>query len=301
VLVSRSNLLIRGLHPAAFEAAALTAADAVTFDLATPETHAERAGLRQLAAKHAPLIARRGRGVHLRVADTRSGELDADLDALVSASIEAVLLSGAEEPQDVRDTDVAIRKREMRRKIAPGHIRLIPEIDSAAGLRSLPRLIEAVDRLGAVALNIEALARDFGLTGAPAASMPLFEHAMAEVAFDAHGAALPWLLLAPHADQGVRAALANRAHALGAAGAYVRSEGEAAGFRTLFTPRREDVAHARAMLDEWERVRTDERWVGTVEDDLVDRRSVRRARRIVALDADIQSRERARTRPPRSP
>lgn len=296
MLVSRSNLLIRGLRPGAFEAAASTVADAVTFDLAAPETHLEREGLRQLAAKHAPLIAKRGRRVHLRVADARAGELEADLDALVGTSLEAVLLSGAEEPQDVRDADVAIRQREMRRKVAPGEIRLIPEIDSAAGLRALRRVIEAVDRHGAIALNIEALAQDFGLTGAPAASMPLFEHAMAEVAFDAHAAGLPWLLLAPHADQGIRAALANRAHALGAAGCYVRSEGEAAGFRQLFTPRREDVTTARAMLEEWERVRAAERWVGAIDGELVDRRSVRRARRIVALDAAIQSSDRARTR-----
>ena len=91
MLVTRSNLLIRGVRPAAFEGAATTGADAVTFDLATPETHLERAALRQLAARHAPLIARRGRGVHVRVADTVSGELEADLDALISTSIEAVL------------------------------------------------------------------------------------------------------------------------------------------------------------------------------------------------------------------
>lgn len=296
MLVSRSNLLIRGLRPAAFEAAASTAADAVTFDLAAPETHLERAGLRQLAAKHAPLIARRGRGVHVRVADTRSGELEADLEALVSASVTAVLLSGAEEPQDVRDADIAIRQREMRRKIEPGHVRLIPEIDSAAGLRALPRIIETVDRHGGVALNIEALAHDFGITGTPTISMALFEHAMADVALEAHAAGLPWLLLAPHADQGARAVLANRAHALGAAGVYVGSEGEAGGFRQLFTPHQDEVATARAMLDEWERVRTAEEWVGTVDGELVDRRSVRRARRVVALAAAIQSSDRARTR-----
>jgi citrate lyase subunit beta / citryl-CoA lyase len=296
VLVSRSNLLIRGLRPAAFEAAATTAADAVTLDLAAPETNTERAGLRQLAAKHAPQIAKRGRAVHLRIADTRSAELDADLEALVSAAITAVLLSGAEEPQDVRDADIAIRKREMRRKLEPGHVRLIPEVDSAAGLRALPRLIEAVDRHGAIALNIDALARDFGVDSAPAASLTLFEHAMAAVAIEAHAAGLPWLLLAPEAGHGTRSALANRAHALGAAGVYVGSESEAAGFRQLFTPRASEVATARAMLDEWERIRATEAWVGTIDGVLVDRRTVRRARRIVALDAAIHSTDRARSR-----
>jgi citrate lyase subunit beta/citryl-CoA lyase len=292
----RSILLIRGVQPGALEAAARSAADAVVIDLAAPETHEERAALRALAAKHVPLLARAGREAHVRLSDARSGELDADAEAVVSASLRAVLLSGAEEPQDVRDADVAIRRREMRRRVEPGHVRLIPEVDSAAGLRALPSLLAAVDRHAAVALNIEAIAADLGLPGVAAPSLPLFEHAMARVAFDAAAAGLPWLLLAPHADQGARSALANRAHALGAGGVYVRSESEAAGFRQLFTPPRAEVEHARAVLEEWERVRTAERWVGVVDGALVDRRSVRRARRVVAADAERDALDGARAR-----
>ncbi len=292
----RSILVIHGTEPAMYEAAARTAADAVVIDLAAPDTYAERAALRALAAKHAPLIARNGREVHIRLSDARSHELDADVEAVLSASISAALLSGAEEPQDVRDADIAIRQREMRRKIAPGHVRLIPEIDSATGLRALPDLLTAVDRHGAIALNVEALTRDLGIVGALAPSMPLFEHAMAAVAFDARAAGLPWLLLAPHADQGARAALANRAHALGAGGVYVHSESEAGGFSQLFTPPQQSVDLARAMLDEWERVRADERWVGVVDGQLVDRRSVRRARQIVARSAAQDAADRARRR-----
>lgn len=292
----RSILLIRGLDAAIFEAAAGTGADAVVIELAAPETHHERTGVRALAARHAPLIARRGRAVHLRVSDARSGELDADIEATISASISALLLSGAEEPQDVRDADIAIRQREMRRKVAPGHVRLIPEIDSAAGLRALPAILAAVDRHGAVALNIEALARDVGVPGDFGASMALVEHAMASVAIESRAAGLPWLLLAAHAGQGERAVLANRAHALGAGGVYVRLESEAAGFRQLFTPPRERVEAARAQLDEWERVRADEHWVGISGGELVDRRTVRAARRVVAIDAEQESAERARRR-----
>lgn len=293
----RSILLIRGTNPATYEAAARTSADAVVFDLAAPETHHERAALRALVAKHAPAIAKRGREVHVRVSDARSGELDADIEAIVSTSIRAVLLGGAEEPQDVRDADIAIRQREMRRKVEPGHVRLIPEVDSAAGLRALPQLLTAVDRHGAVALNIELLAHDLGVAapaGNLAPTMPLLEHAMAAVAFDSGAVGLPWILLAPHADHGTRSALATRAHAMGASGVYVRSESEAAGFRQLFATPRARVEQARAVLDEWERVRTVAAWVGAVNNELVDRRSVRRARRIVAQDAEYQSEERSR-------
>lgn len=292
----RSILLIRGTQPAVYESAASTSADAVVIDLASPETNDERAAARALAARHAPLIARRGRGAHVRVSDARSGELEADVEAVISVSVGAVLLSGTEEPQDVRDADIAIRQREMRRKVAPGHVRLIPEVDSAVGLQALPALLAAVDRHGAVALNVEALAHDMGVSGTIAPSMPLLEHAMAAVAFAARAANLPWLLLAPHIDQGARAALANRAHALGAGGVYVRSEAEAGGFRQLFTPPRERVELARAMLEEWERVRTREQWVGAVHGQLVDRRSVRLARQVVAADAEHHALDEARRR-----
>ncbi len=297
VVALRSILLIRGTGPAAYEAAASTSADAVVFDLAAPETHRDRVAVRALAARHAPLLARRGREVHVRVSDARSGELDADVDAVVGASVRAIVLSGAEEPQDVRDADVAIRQREMRRRVAPGHVRLIPEIDSAAGLRALPQLIAAVDRHGAVALNIELIAHDLGVSppaGNVAPTMALLEHAMAAVAFDTAAVGLPWVLLALHADPGTRSVLATRAHALGAAGVYVRSEAEAAGFRQLFSMPRARVEQARAVLEEWERVRATGHWVGAVNNELVDRRSVRRARRIVAQEAAQRSEERQR-------
>lgn len=293
----RSILLIRGTNPGTYEAAAQTSADAVVLDLAAADTHHERVALRALAARHAPLIAKRGREVHVRVSSAPSGELDADVEAVVSASVRAVLLTGAEEPQDVRDADIAIRQREMRRKLEPGHVRLIPEIDTAAGIRALPQLIAAVDRHAGIALNLELLAHDLGVAppaGNLAPTMPLLEHAMAAVAFDAAAAGLPWLVLAPHADHGTRSALATRAHGMGASGAYVRSESEAAGFRQLFSTPRARVEQARAVLDEWERVRTASEWTGVVDGELVDRRSVRRARRIVAQDAEYQSQDRSR-------
>jgi citrate lyase beta subunit len=117
---------------------------------------------------------------------------------------------------------------------------------------------------------------------------------MSAVAITARAAALPWLLLAPHTDPGVRSLLANRAHAFGASGAYVRSESEAGGFNQLFSPPRERVDAARAVLAEWERVRARGGMVGAVGNELVDRRSVRSARALVALDDAIRARQVAR-------
>lgn len=293
MLALRSNLLIRGHAGGHHEAAATSLADAVTFDLAAPETHEDRVALRAAAGRFLPLVAAAGRGAHVRVADTRSGELDADLEVTVSASLHAVLLSGVEAPQDVRDADVAIRRREMHHGMEPGSVRLIAEIDSAVGVRALSAIVPAVDRHEAIALNVELLAQDLGLSAHISATMPVLEHAMAEVAMGARAAGLPWVLLAPHIDPGARAPLANRAHALGAAGAYVRSEGEAAGYNQLFAPQAAEMELARAVLEEWERLRANSLSVGAVGDALVDRRTARRARAVIATAEAIRRRSRA--------
>ncbi len=172
--------------------------------------------------------------MHVRIAMARSDELAGTMEAVLSATVAAVLLSGAERPQDVRDADVAVRRRELRLGIDPGTVRLIPEIGSALGLRALPRMLDAIDRCSAVALNTDALAAGLGLPGGPSSHLAILDHAMAEVALSASAARLPWVLLAPALEAGARAALAIRAHAHGAAGVYIASEPEAQGFNSLF-------------------------------------------------------------------
>ena len=106
----------------------------------------------------------------------------------------------------------------------------------------------------------------------------------------AHG--LPWTVAAPTADSGARALVANRAHALGAAGVQVASEAEATGFTRLFTPGAGEVHTARIILAEWERLRAADQPSGVIGAHLVDRRTMRAARAVVELGEAIARRER---------
>lgn len=299
MLALRSVLVIAGEDEARYAAAATAAADAVLFDLAEPAAHHERAGARRLVEHYAPLAAAARRTVVVRIGDTRSDELEADVDAIVMAAVSAVILPAADVPQDVRDADVAIRKREMRRGVPPGSLRLIPEVDSAAGLRALPAMLEAVDRHGAVAIRVADLLGHSGAgvgLGAStngSAHATLAEHAMAEIAIGAAAAGLPWIVTGRDA-----AALATRGRELGAAGVAVTSDAEARGMNALFSPDAAEVAAARATIAEWERLRGRGRWLGTVDASdgprTVDRRSVRLARALTARADAIERREAAR-------
>lgn len=298
MLALRSTLVIDALDDAALAAAPRSAADAITIDLASPAVHGARAAGRANVKRRLRAIAEAGRPVHVRVSDTRSGELEADLDTIVGEHLAAIVIA-AEIPQDVRDADVAIRKREMRLAIDPGRIRLVPEIDAAEGLTRLARILDAVDRHGAVALSIDGLREDMRLGDRATA---LYDHAMADLAVAAHTARLPWVLALTH-HRPETAGLPARAHEFGASGVTVHEEAAVRGMNALFSPDPVEVAMARETLMEWDRVRARDGWVGVVAgevvesatyDRLVDRRSVRRARALVALADAIAAREAAR-------
>lgn len=293
-LALRSSLLVDALDVTGLEAALRSAADSVTIDLGSASAYAARADARR-AANHALLaIAETGRPVHVRVSDTRSGETEGDIMSTVRAGLTAVVLAGAERPQDARDLDVAIRKQEMRRNLEPGSVRLIAEVDSAAGLRALPGILDSIDRHSAVTLNATAFAAQLGLAGPLSAHATLLEHAMAEVAVTTAAAGIVWTLTVPGADATARAALANCAHALGAAGVVVAAEAEAQGFNRLFTPDAEAVAAARLVVAEWDTLRKREAESGAVAGHLVDRRTMRRARLTIDRAEAIAARERVR-------
>ena len=293
-LTVRTSLRVDALDAPGLDAACTSHADAVLIDLASAAAYARRADARR-AANHALLaIAATGRPVHARVSDTRSGETEGDIMSMVRAGLAAVVLAGAERPQDARDLDVLIRKQEMRRDIEPGSVRLVVELDSAAGIRALPGMLEAVDRHSAVTLDVSALAAALRLPGAVASQLPLLEHAMSEVALTCAAHGLPWTVAAPAADPGTRALLANRAHALGAAGTQLASEAEASGFTRLFTPPPAAVHTAHAILDEWARLVAAEQPSGVTGPHLVDRRTMRAARLVVDASEAIARRERVR-------
>ncbi len=296
MLALRSILMIDALDDGALKAAAASAADAVLIDLAHPSLHGQRDEARRLARRHVQAVGKMGRPVLVRVSDTRSGEMAADVEAVVGPSLTGVVVSSVEEAQDLRDADVLVRKFEMRSKRAPGEVDLLPELDSAEGLVALSRILVATDRARAVVLSIDGLRRDLRLGSGAGA---LYQHAMSEVAIQADAARLPWVVHVQHHRPGAERFPA-LAHDFGAAGVTVHNEGEARGMNSLFAPGPSEVAIARAMVAEWDRVRKRGQVLGVIAgelieapayDRLVDRRTVRRARVLLELVEAITRRD----------
>ena len=297
MLALRSLLLVAASDTGALVDARHTAADAVVIDLAAPATLGERTGTRSLVAEVIDALGAAGRPAFVRVSSTSSGELAADIEAAVRPTLAAVVLAGSELPQDARDADVLLRKFELRHELTPGAVRLIPEIDSAAGLQALPAILDAVDRHEAVALNPARMHRDLGLGHG---LHDVHDHTMAMVAVAARAAELPWIFGSFAGDGGLIEA--TRAHELGAAGVTIYAEASVRGVNSLFAPDAAEAAVARAALREWDRLRADGAASGVVligeepnpRVEPVDRRAMRAARLVVARADAVAARERVR-------
>ena len=282
MLALRSILLIDANDEARLRAARTNAADAIAIDLAAPHHASDRPKARRMARSQIAAIAGSGRPVYARVSDTRSGELDADLEAVVGETLTAVILTAAERPQDTRDVDVAVRRFEMEQALTPGGIAVVPEIDSAEGVLALPSILGAIDRNAAVLLAVDGLQDDMRLGDRASA---IYDHAMADVAMAAHMARIPWALAGGDAST---------AHDYGASGVLITDEAAARGVNSLFTPDAAEVGAARVTLDAWDRLLADGELSSAVDGRLVDRRAARRARGLIDLADAIDRRERVR-------
>ncbi|MDA0351400.1 MAG: aldolase/citrate lyase family protein [Chloroflexi bacterium] len=294
MLPLRSLLVVPASDQEALLAARRTGADAVVLDVAVPAHDTDRGEARANLAEAIDAIGATGRTVMVRVSSVSSGALAADLLAAVRPALAAVIVAGTEVPQDARDADVLLRKFELAHEITPGAVRLIPEIDSAAGLQALPVIAEAVDRYAAIALNAGRMHRDLGLARGRHDAL---DYVMALTAVTARAAELPWIVGTFEADRGFIEAA--RAHEFGAAGVTVQSEAGVRGVHSLFQPDAADVASARAVLREWERLRGDGMTSGVAligdegnpRVEPVDRRAMRAARLVVARADAIAARD----------
>lgn len=295
MLALRSLLMIAGCDAADIAKAQRSIADMIVIDLAEPIEHSERIASRRIVGEAIDAIHGANRPIAVRIPPSGSGELNADIEAIVRPALSAVILAGAEAPQDSRDIDVQLRKYELQHNMEPGAVGLIPEIDSAVGLQSLPTILEAVDRYEAVSLNAVGLHHDLNL-GSELHSA--HDYAMSMVAIATRAANLPWVIGTSHREQSLIEAA--RAHEFGAAGIAIHLEASARGINSLFLQSEDKVRAARAILQKWNYHRKygDQYAVASLgsgkdsRKELVDRRAMRAAQQIVAQADAIAARER---------
>jgi citrate lyase subunit beta / citryl-CoA lyase len=157
------SLLIAPADEQRLAEALQSGADAVLVDLAQAAP-ATRAGARA-AATHFLKEARGRRGgpaLIVRIHALDSGEVDADLDAIMAGAPDAILLPGSLGAPSVQQLSAKLAVREAKLSLADGATRIIAVSDTAQSLFSMGSYRGSSARLAGIAWSAQALRADIG-------------------------------------------------------------------------------------------------------------------------------------------
>ena len=147
----RTALFAPGIKERVMTKALESGADAVILDLEDSVPLASKAEARALVAKtidaaagslSRPLI-------YVRVNGAATGLLTDDLNAVVRPGLDAILLSKAENVDDVQQTAAALERNESQRGMKQGSAEIILQIENALGVYNCFNLIKASPRVAA--------------------------------------------------------------------------------------------------------------------------------------------------------
>lgn len=258
------------------------AADVVVADLEDSVAPADKAEARVAVA--AALIAAQGpagceRAV--RINAWPSALAEADLDAVLPASPDLIVLPKAEDPAMVEALGARLDAAEAELGMEPGTVRLLLILETAAGVLTSSALASCSDRVAAIAFGAEDLAADAGLRRSPTNWEVSVPRAMVALAAAAAGIDAIDMITADFRDAERTRREAEEARALGYAGKMCLHPAQVAIVHDAFAPTPDEIAWAQKVLASVEAAGAGAGGVVVVDGKMVDMPLIQQARRIL--------------------
>ena len=256
-------------------------ADVVILDLedACPEAEkpAGRAAARELLGQQ------RSCQAYVRVNGAGTGQLEADLQAVVGEGLDGIVLAKAERAAEVLEAERIIGLLEHRRSLPAGRIQIAPLVETALGISNLRSIAGASPRVRRLAFGSADLALDLGLAPGPDELELLPFRASIVLASKVEGLEPPvdaaWLAVA---DDAGMARSAGRARSMGFQGKLCIHPRQLEAVRAAFTPTGEEIARARRIVQAFAAAEARGSAAVTVDGALVDYPIARQAERLLA-------------------
>lgn len=289
--VRRSVLVTPGHDRGKLESALTGSADAVMVDLEDAVPLSEKAKAREVVAEVLqafPPAAEAGNGGDrrperaVRVNGLGGDEWLDDLEAVVPHEPDAVVLPKPGRVDDVARAGARLADVEEEAGIEPGSTPLMLVVETARGVLDADALAGASPRVEALLLGSEDLAADVGLDPGTEAGLAAPRGRIA-LAAAAHGAgAVDRASMELDQAQVVKRE-AQTARAMGFEGKLAIHPDQLGPIHAAFTPTEEEAEEARDLVEAAEGAGVDEGGVIRLEDRMVERPHVERARRTLAL------------------
>jgi citrate lyase subunit beta/citryl-CoA lyase len=253
--LNRSFLFAPGNVPRRVEKALTLEADAVIVDLEDSVASSEKAATRKAVAE-ALTKPRRGRG-YVRVNAASTPYCYGDLVETIHKGVEGVVLPKVESAGELHAIDWLLSNLERERGLAEGSIDLMPQIETAAGVQRIERIVQAKNlraykgpwRVKRVTFGAGDYANDVGLS--PSLEEPELAEARARIVMISRAAGLenpidsPWFHLKE--VEGFRRAL-ERSRRGGFQGRLCIHPDQLAPVNAAYLPTAEEVAQAERIV-----------------------------------------------------
>lgn len=277
----RSLLFMPGHRARFYEKLADFRPDAVIVDLEDAVPPAEKPSARAMVRERlgGPLLA--GFQVFVRVNAVDTPYFRDDVREIVAAGLDGIFLPKAASSEQLHEANMLLAQTEMRLGIAMGTVRIVPIVESVAGVLNAQELVVASPRVIALAFGAEDFSLDLGVdrsrdgieTRYPRAQVALAAHGAGRFAIDT-----PWTAI-DDPEGLLRETIEGRQ--LGYIAKQAIHPSQIATIHQVYTPTADEVAWARRVIRAYEEAT--ERGAGAINLDgkLIDVPMVARARRVL--------------------
>jgi citrate lyase subunit beta/citryl-CoA lyase len=161
--ILRSILSVPGLSERFIAKAAAVPADVILLDLEDSIPPAKKLAARARVRDAIGRFEKRGRRLFVRPNDLATNLLEGDLEAVVIPGLDGIHLPKTHDAGIVARVDHYLTLLEKTRGMAPGSVKLICWLESAAGIANAESICRASARLIAVSMGAEDYATDLGV------------------------------------------------------------------------------------------------------------------------------------------
>ncbi|MFZ5643017.1 MAG: HpcH/HpaI aldolase/citrate lyase family protein [Bacillota bacterium] len=257
-------------------------ADAVTLDLEDAVAYSQKAAARE--ALREIIFAPPSKKVFVRINSTRSEYILDDLEAVAGLPLDGLMLAKAESASDVLKVDWLLGLIEKRKGITPGKTRLIPFIESPAGILKSGEIAASTPRIKALAFGGVDFSQELGLRY-PAESHGLF-FARGQLVLASGSAGIEPPLDTVFPDIKNLAMLeseAELAQKTGFQGKLVIHPSQVTPVNRIFTPAPEEIEYARKVVSAFNEAEKSGTAVIQVDGKMVEYPIYRRAKEILRV------------------
>ncbi|WP_404926421.1 HpcH/HpaI aldolase/citrate lyase family protein [Mesorhizobium sp. ORM16] len=283
----RSLLFVPAHVPRFVEMAHERGADGVILDLEDSVPQDQKGEARRQLRDSVAKVSRKGASVLVRV-NRGFRALAADLDAAVMAGVHALVLPKTDSAEWVLEIANAVSDLERERNLPLGRIRFLAQIETPGALQRLAAIASAHPRMVAMALGPEDFSAAVG--GSPEFDLLLAPNL--SVLFAARAAGLLPLgfvgSIGEFSDGDKLREAATRARRLGFVGALAIHPTQVAIFNEAFSPSVQELAWAHRVVAAENDSSALGRGAFALDGKMVDAPIIRRAREILALDAQAE-------------